>query len=43
VEVGRVKAAGGEVVKDKFPIGQYGHIALGKDTEGNLAGLHSRR
>jgi predicted enzyme related to lactoylglutathione lyase len=42
-EAGRVKAAGGEVVKDKFSIGEYGHIALVKDTEGNLVGLHSQQ
>ena len=38
---GHVGAAGGEVVRPKFSIGQYGHIALAKDTEGNLIGLHS--
>ena len=41
VEAARVGAAGGEVVRPKFAIGQYGHIALVKDTEGNLIGLHS--
>ncbi len=41
VEAARVGAAGGEVVRPKFSIGQYGHIALAKDTEGNLIGLHS--
>jgi uncharacterized protein len=42
-EAGRVKSAGGDVVKDKFSIGEYGHIALVKDTEGNLVGLHSQQ
>lgn len=32
---------GGEVVKPKFSIGQYGHIALVRDSEGNMIGLHS--
>ena len=32
---------GGEVVKPKFSIGAYGHIAIVKDSEGNLIGLHS--
>ena len=41
VEAGRVAAAGGKVVKEKFAIGQYGAIALAQDTEGNLFGLHS--
>lgn len=43
VEAARVQGAGGEVVKDKFSIGEYGHIALVKDTEGNLVGLHSQQ
>jgi len=41
VEAGRAAAHGGRIFKDKFSIGQYGHIALVHDTEGNLIGLHS--
>lgn len=41
VEAGRVAAAGGSVVRPKFAIGPYGHVALVTDTEGNLVGLHS--
>jgi uncharacterized protein len=41
VEAGRVAAHGGRVVQEKFSIGEYGHIALAYDTEGNLFGLHS--
>ena len=33
--------SGGKVEKEKFSIGQYGHIALVYDTEGNMIGLHS--
>jgi len=40
-EVARVIAAGGQVDRDKFSIGQYGFIALVVDTEGNMIGLHS--
>jgi predicted enzyme related to lactoylglutathione lyase len=40
-EAGRIPAAGGKVVKEKFGIGQYGFIALAQDTEGNMFGLHS--
>lgn len=40
-EAGRVKAAGGQVVREKFSIGQWGFIALATDTEGNMIGLHS--
>jgi uncharacterized protein len=41
VEASRVAAAGGEVMKDKFAIGEYGFIALVVDTEKNVIGLHS--
>ena len=40
-EAARVTANGGSIFKDKFPIGEYGHIALVFDTEGNMIGLHS--
>jgi predicted enzyme related to lactoylglutathione lyase len=40
-EQARAEAAGGKVFKPKFAIGQYGHIALVTDTEGNMIGLHS--
>ena len=41
VEAGRVGANGGKVFKEKFPIGQYGFIALATDPDGNMFGLHS--
>jgi uncharacterized protein len=41
VEAARAVANGGRIFKDKFSIGQYGHIALVEDTEGNVIGLHS--
>lgn len=41
VEAARAVAAGGRIQKEKMPIGQYGHIALIIDTEGNMIGLHS--
>ena len=40
-EAGRVKGAGGQVMKDKFSIGPYGFIAIATDPEGNAFGLHS--
>lgn len=43
VEQGRVLAAGGQVSRPKFSIGQYGYAALVVDTEGNMIGLHSMR
>lgn len=39
--VDRVTAAGGQIDRDKFAIGEYGFIALVVDTEGNMIGLHS--
>ncbi|MES2996502.1 MAG: VOC family protein [Verrucomicrobiota bacterium] len=37
----RAAAAGGRVIKSKFPIGDYGNITILEDTEGNTIGLHS--
>lgn len=41
VEAARAVAAGGQLQQAKMSIGQYGHIALVIDTEGNMIGLHS--
>ncbi len=41
VEAGRIAAAGGTVCQPKMAIGEYGHIVLAMDTEGNSFGLHS--
>ena len=41
VEAAKVAHFGGKVEKEKFSIGEYGHIALVNDTEGNMIGLHS--
>ncbi len=43
VEGGRVVSAGGRIQRDKLSIGEYGHIVLAVDTEGNLIGLHSMK
>ena len=43
VEAAKAAQAGGRVQKEKMSIGQYGHIALVIDTEGNMIGLHSMR
>ncbi len=42
-EEGRVKEAGGEVIRPKSSIGEFGFISLLKDTEGNTIGLHSMK
>jgi len=41
VQAARVVKAGGKVHREKMSIGQYGHMALVVDTEGNMFGLHS--
>ncbi len=41
VEAGRVAAKGGKVLREKTSIGDYGHMALFTDSEGNTVGLHS--
>ena len=40
-EEARVVAAGGEVVRSKFSIGEHGFVSIVTDTEGNSIGLHS--
>lgn len=42
-EGGRVNDAGGKVQREKMSIGEYGHIVLAHDTEGNMFGLHSMK
>lgn len=41
IEAAKAAKAGGQLHKEKMSIGQYGHIALVVDTEGNMIGLHS--
>ncbi|MBY5922019.1 VOC family protein [Ferrimonas balearica] len=41
VEAARVVASGGQVVRDKMSIGEYGFIVLALDPDGNMIGLHS--
>jgi predicted enzyme related to lactoylglutathione lyase len=40
-EAARAPKNGGSLMKPKFSIGEHGFIALVKDTEGNVVGLHS--
>ncbi|MEQ6202764.1 VOC family protein [Sulfitobacter sp. HNIBRBA2951] len=40
-EQARVEAAGGQVIRPKFSIGEFGFVALLQDTEGNMIGLNS--
>ena len=41
VEAGRAGKAGGKVLLAKKDIGQYGSVAIVKDSEGNTIGLHT--
>ncbi len=40
-EQDRINAAGGKVHQTKMSIGEFGHIVLAFDTEGNMFGIHS--
>lgn len=42
-EASLVEKHGGKIFRPKFSIGQWGHIALAFDTEGNMIGLHSQK
>jgi predicted enzyme related to lactoylglutathione lyase len=37
----RIEAAGGQVIRPKFSIGEFGYVTLARDTEGNLIGFNS--
>lgn len=39
--IGRIPKAGGAVLKPRMSIGEHGFIAIFKDIEGNVVGLHS--
>lgn len=43
VEESRVQNAGGSVHQSKMSIGEYGHVSICVDTEGNVFGLHSMK
>lgn len=43
VEEARVVAAGGQVVRPKFSIGEFGFVSLAMDTEGNMIGIASMK
>ena len=41
IEAARAAPTGGQLIREKMSIGPYGFIALIRDTEGNMIGLHS--
>jgi predicted enzyme related to lactoylglutathione lyase len=43
VEAQRAAENGGKVHKPKFSLGEYGHLALVYNSEGNMIGLHSMK
>ena len=43
VEEARVQDAGGQVVRPKFSIGEFGFVSLCMDTEGNMFGVASMK
>ncbi|MEO1713528.1 MAG: VOC family protein, partial [Bacteroidota bacterium] len=42
-EANKVQDAGGQIVRPKTPIGEFGFISILADLDGNLIGLHSRK
>lgn len=38
-----IATAGGEVLREKMSIGEYGYVGIFIDTEGNRLGLHSNQ
>lgn len=43
VEAARAKNHGGVVIRPRMSIGEYGFIAIVRDSEGNTIGLHSNQ
>ena len=43
IEQARVADAGGQVIRPKFSIGEFGWICLCQDTEGNMFGFNSMK
>jgi uncharacterized protein len=43
VEEARAERAGGEILRPKMSIGEYGFISLVKDPDGNTIGIHSMK
>lgn len=43
LQAARAKQHGGSVTQEKTPLGEHGFMALAKDTEGNMIGLHSMK
>ena len=42
-EISRVEAAGGQVLQEKFQIGEFGFCGICMDVEGNTIGFHSNK
>lgn len=42
-EESRIEAAGGKIIRNKMPIGEFGFVSVFQDTEGNVIGLHSKK
>lgn len=42
-EESRIVPNGGEILRTKFSLGEYGFASIVKDTEGNVIGLHSMK
>ncbi|WP_324719824.1 VOC family protein [Salinimicrobium sp. HB62] len=43
IEEERVEEAGGEILRSKMSIGEYGFVSIIKDPDGNTVGIHSMK
>jgi predicted enzyme related to lactoylglutathione lyase len=43
IETARVEAAGGQVLQEKYQVGEHGFVSIASDTEGNTIGFHSSK
>jgi len=43
IELAKVEVAGGQISMPKMSIGEFGHIGMFIDTEGNRIGIHSMK
>ncbi len=41
IQQARIEAAGGQLIRPKFSIGEFGYVTLAQDTEGNMIGFNS--
>ncbi|MEP1768443.1 MAG: VOC family protein [Sulfitobacter sp.] len=43
VQQANIETAGGQIIRPKFSIGEFGFVMLAQDTEGNVVGFNSQK